>query len=469
MKSYSRSQYTDDRLLSTFDTRLSLDLDNTADLLADLAEIDARKLYVPAAYSSMFDFCVQAKHMSEDVALKRIRIARTAREFPAIFPMLADGRLGLSAVLMLATHLTPVMADGLLTAAAHRTNAQIELLLAERFPKPDVATCVRELAPAAEVTPGPDAPTLQLAVRPVVPSDGLNVAVRTEPLLARRKPVPLSAGKYAVQFTMDEDMHGDLLAVQALLGHVLPSGDVAEVFRRSLHELRKSLEKQKFAMCDRPRQQRGVAKGRHIPAAVKRAVRERDGDQCTFVSDKGRRCESPTRLELDHIEPIARGGESTVGNLRLRCRVHNQFEAECMFGPEFMSGKREQARGSAAQAKANAAAKASAEAKAQAAAGAKAIAEAKAQAAAEAASQKEGARPFGWTIKGGVRGVAYEGSRAQAEARDWSRPSSASQGGRVMDGPTERSPHTQPLALPDVQRQPHRQETPQRKNRGASG
>ena len=399
MKSYSRSQFTDDRLLSTFDTRLSLDLDNTADLLGDLAEIDDRKLYVPAAYGSMRDFCVRAKRMSEDVASKRIHAARTAREFPAIFPMLVDSRLSLSAVLMLATHLTPLTADGLLLAAANKTNAQIELLLAEHCPKPDVATSVQMITTAAEATAGPDAPTLQQAVRPVVPSDGPNVPVQMGPLSKRRKPLPLSAGKYAVQFTMDEEMYEDLLAVQALLGHVLPSGDVAEVFRRVLQDQRKALEKRKFAKCDRPRAQKGAAKGRHIPTAVKRAVSERDGGQCTFVSDKGRRCESRTRLELDHIEPIARGGESTTDNLRLRCRVHNQFEAECTFSPEFMAGKREQA----ARAKANAEAKASAEAEARAEEQAQAIAnarahaeakaqanaEAKAQAAAEAASQKE--------------------------------------------------------------------------------
>src|SRR5258706_6617950 len=100
MKGYSRSQLTDDGLLSTLDNHLSLDLDNTADLLADLAEVDARRLYVPAAYGSMFDFCVHAKHMSEDVAFKRIRVARMARQFPAIFHMLADGRLSLSAVVL---------------------------------------------------------------------------------------------------------------------------------------------------------------------------------------------------------------------------------------------------------------------------------------------------------------------------------------------------------------------------------
>ena len=77
------------------------------------------------------------------------------------------------------------------------------------------------------------------------------------------------------------------------------------------------------------------------PANVRRAVRERDQDQCTFVSQSGHRCASRKFIEFDHIEPIARGGPSTVENLRLRCRAHNHFEAERMFGDGFMHQKRE--------------------------------------------------------------------------------------------------------------------------------
>ena len=362
-------------------------------MLADLGEVEERKLYVPAAYPSMHLYCVHELHMSEETAWKRLRAARAARQFPAIFPALADGRVHLTAVVLLAPHLTADTADELLAAATHRSKSEIERLLAERSPKPDVATSLRPIAPAG-ATDEPalrslDATEFPLSPGTVVPSIGPNGAMQMEPLPARTRLHPLSPGKYAVEFTLDESMYEDLLAVQALLGHVLPSGDVKEVFRRVLQDQRKALEKQKFAKCDRPRAQRGVAKGRHIPAAVKRAVSERDGDQCTFVSEKGKRCESRTRLELDHIEPIARGGESTTDNLRLRCRAHNQYAAECTFGAEFMRGKREQAREWAARAMANAAAKASAEARAHAEAQAQANAKTKAQAAADAASQKE--------------------------------------------------------------------------------
>jgi hypothetical protein len=62
------------------------------------------------------------------------------------------------------------------------------------------------------------------------------------------------------------------------------------------------------------------------------------------VSENGRRCDSCTRLEFDHVNPVATGGRATVGGIRLRCRAHNQHAAECAFGSEFMRGKRQEAR-----------------------------------------------------------------------------------------------------------------------------
>jgi hypothetical protein len=91
----------------------------------------------------------------------------------------------------------------------------------------------------------------------------------------------------------------------------------------------------------RPQQKsRPTRSERHIPAHVKRAVYARDGGRCTFVSESGQRCPSRDRLELDHVDPVARGGRATVDNIRLRCRGHNQFTAERAFGAEFMRRKR---------------------------------------------------------------------------------------------------------------------------------
>jgi hypothetical protein len=357
MTSYSLSHLADRTLLHELADSVSRDRTTTARMLAQIAEVDERKLYLPAGYSSMFLYCLKELHMSEDVAYKRIRAARAARQFPGIFLALAEGRLHIAAVVLLTPHLTPETADELLAGAEHKSKAEIELLLARRFPQPDVPTLLRAIPPATTFEPPAarpaETPALQLAPGPVVPSGEPNSPVQMvtpeEPSPPRVKPAPLSPGRFALQVTVDQETHDQLRYAQALLGHAVPSGDVAEVLKRALNSLVRDLEKTKFAKCARSRPQGGPAKGRHIPAVVKRAVLERDGGQCTFVSEKGQRCESRLRLEYDHVEPFARGGRATVSGVRLLCRAHNQHAAECTFGPGFMRGKRQQARDRAGQ------------------------------------------------------------------------------------------------------------------------
>src|SRR5260221_3371034 len=143
MNPYALSHLSDDALLRVLTARVSKDQEPTATLLAHLAEMDHRKLYRPAAYESMYLYCVHELHMSEDTAYKRIQAARAARKFPALFPAVADGKLHLTAVVLLAPHLTAETADRLIAEASHKTKAKIELLLARHFPRPDLPTLMR--------------------------------------------------------------------------------------------------------------------------------------------------------------------------------------------------------------------------------------------------------------------------------------------------------------------------------------
>jgi hypothetical protein len=103
-------------------------------VLAHLAEADARKLYLRAGYDSMYAFCIHELRMYEDTS-ERIRVARTARHFPVIFEAIADGRLDLTGVRLLAHHLTAENVDEVLAAAAHRPQAEVEEWLERRFPE----------------------------------------------------------------------------------------------------------------------------------------------------------------------------------------------------------------------------------------------------------------------------------------------------------------------------------------------
>jgi len=78
----------------------------TACLIAHVAELDARRLYLGQGYSSLFTYCTQALHLSEYAAYGRIETARLVRRLPAILPLLEDGSLSLTTTSLLAPVLT---------------------------------------------------------------------------------------------------------------------------------------------------------------------------------------------------------------------------------------------------------------------------------------------------------------------------------------------------------------------------
>ena len=137
-----------------------------------------------------------------------------------------------------------------------------------------------------------------------------------------------------MQITLDEEMHDDLTCVQDLARREIPDGDPAAIVRRALKLLRADLERKAFAGTSRPRRSKGTKPGsRDIDAAVQRSVWRRDGGQCAFVSPDGRRCPERSYLEFHHEHPYALGGDKTATNISLRCRAHNVYEAERVFGP----------------------------------------------------------------------------------------------------------------------------------------
>jgi 5-methylcytosine-specific restriction endonuclease McrA len=199
-----------------------------------------------------------------------------------------------------------------------------------------------------------------------------------------------SSVRFLLKLSISKGTYEKLRYAQALLSHAVPTGDAAGVFDRALDTLIATLEKRKFGTgtvpgrrsptAARSRQPRTAttpprpettARKRYIPTQVRRAVWERDEGRCTFVGANGHRCEARRFLEFDHIEPVARGGRATVEGMRLRCRTHNRYEAERIFGAAFMDRKLQEARLARAEAR---------EAEARARAGARAQAAARAQA-----------------------------------------------------------------------------------------
>jgi 5-methylcytosine-specific restriction endonuclease McrA len=345
MSSYSRKAVADAVLFTDADCHLTQERGAKVEALADLAEIDARKPYLTAGHPSMYALCVERFRLSEQAAYKRINAGRVARVYPEIFEALAEGRLSLSAVVMLGAKLTRENAPELLSAAENKSLAEIKLLLAQWFPQLDELTSVQPLGMTApgELTPvRGGAEDVQLSSR------------RVESSILRPEVTPTAPERYAVRFCIGQQDLETLEQAKALLSHRIPNGDEGQVFVHALRALVRHLEKHKFGAVDRPRTAptRKSSNPRRISARVRRAVHQRDGGRCTFVGQGGQRCREQRFLEFDHVVPVARGGASTLENLRLRCRAHNQLTAEQAFGAAFMQARRDQAQDAAAKARA---------------------------------------------------------------------------------------------------------------------
>jgi hypothetical protein len=325
----------------------------TTRLVAHLAELDARGLYLGAGKSSLFTYCCDVLGLSADAAYNRVEAARACRLFPRVLEQLVDGSMTVTSVRLLARHLNAENHRELLAAASRRSKREVEELIARCFPKPDTPSSVRKV-PEQMQSPLPVEPTrpvtepaqavsapasLMVAPAPVAPE-----TVRLRPTASTHRPAvkPLAADRYEIRFTAGPATRDKLKVAQDLLRHAIPSGDVAAIFDRALSELIEAHSRRKMAVVRRPAKVRAVPEGarpdaentRHVAAEVKRVVWVRDGGRCAFVGASGHRCSERAFLEYHHVVPHAVGGPPTIANIQLRCRAHNGYEADVFFGTD---------------------------------------------------------------------------------------------------------------------------------------
>lgn len=189
---------------------------------------------------------------------------------------------------------------------------------------------------------------------------------------------PLAPSRYHLHVTMDAEAHAALRKLQDLLHPEVPNGDPALIVGRALTLLLRHVERRKFAAkaaggaagrnvtplsANAEREASPDASpttgtvnppsdaasralcapttgARYIPAAIRRTVWERDEGRCTFVGPGGR-CPERGGLEFHHREPLGRGGPTTVDNVAIFCRSHNQWQADLDYGEAQMEALRD--------------------------------------------------------------------------------------------------------------------------------
>ena len=176
-----------------------------------------------SANHSLNKYCEERLGYPEDGAFKRARVAKLALQFPRAVDELRSGEIHLTGLLQLAPHLTGDNADALFTEARGKPRREIALILARRFPRPDVPPRIQTLGASPSgngagahpgIPSGPSTPNFRSGAEPF----------RLE---------PLSAERYRIEFSASAEFRGKLEQARELLSHSVPSGDIAVVLARA--------------------------------------------------------------------------------------------------------------------------------------------------------------------------------------------------------------------------------------------
>ena len=334
----------DQELLDGVFAAVTREFEDVALVVAHIAEMDVRKLFPGEGCSSLKAYCMEVLHLTEDQAYSRIAVARTAQKFPVVLDMLADGLVHLTAVDRLGPSLTEENHLSILAEATHKSMAEVEEIVARLRPKPAVPSSIYKVGCDPEHGNEDDMFEDNGQSAP-------NEEVREEHVPAPRprksRISPLGPGSHDVHFTADDELMYALRELQELLSHQVPSSDPAIIIKHSLLRTLKDVKKERFGTGKRRKKAEATGKrpkdvaveatkdgtqSRYIPKEIQKEVWERDGGRCAFRSERGKWCTARRFLEFHHIIPFAWRGPTTVNNLELRCRTHNGYEGELLFG-----------------------------------------------------------------------------------------------------------------------------------------
>jgi 5-methylcytosine-specific restriction endonuclease McrA len=330
-----------------------------ADFLLALADFDRKKLWRELGHTSLFYYLHRELRLSKGAAQNRKTAAELIQAFPEVEAALRAGELCLSTVNELARVLTPENCTEVLPRffGLSRREAEavaVSLRPAEVMPTRDVITAIGPPAPALRAATAhaalpvasPEPPPLRVhpdEPRPVHLDEPTPMAVAVPVPQPPPPPPPpresvelLDAEVARVHVTVSRRFLEKLEAAKDALGHACPGGSAAEILERGL-DLVLVQHAKRQGLVEKPRKDRRASRRRDtIPAEVKRDVWRRAGGQCEWRFASGERCGCRRRLEYDHLQPLALGGESTVDNVRVACRPHNLLSARRVFGDAVM-------------------------------------------------------------------------------------------------------------------------------------
>jgi len=324
------SALSDLQLLNEIQLLVAQERKLTIDVLRHLKEIERRMLHLKRGYSSLFEYAVKELHYSEAAAARRVSAMRLLKECPEISKAIEEGTLNLSSVSAVQTFLKREEQE---KGKVYTSDEKRDLL--ESMKNLSKRECEKTLASLSPESVIPkerkrELTETQTELRIVLNEKQLAKLEKLKELLAHRN--------------RDGSMAGLLeLMSDVVLERVDPEMKEARAQKRAEKLTRSAAPKEttppaeESAPQGEAQAQKGSSRREAIPASVQRKVWIRDRSRCTYLDAvAGKRCECRTYLQIDHVVPVALGGNSEVDNLRLLCAQHNKLEAVRVLGRHTM-------------------------------------------------------------------------------------------------------------------------------------
>ncbi|MBS1971239.1 MAG: HNH endonuclease [Bdellovibrionales bacterium] len=304
----------DKNLLAQIDLLASEHRKNSVLLLRHLREVEVRRLFVDLGFSSMHKYCVQKLKFSEGETQRRLTSARLLTELPEIENKLESGALNVTNLSKIQSFLR------LEKAASHPLTKEQKLEMISELTDKSTREVEKELVgrshqPAllTENFHGPQASSL---LGEEFQKFEVNLSKEHQELLAEFRNL------YAHE--LKDSSNGSVLVF--LL-------EKAVQYKKKKLGLLETTPKDKTNAAPPPSAPKVVAQRKYIKVSIKKAIWQRAEACCEYQDPQSqKRCRSKQALELDHINPVALGGNDDLGNLQLLCRAHNSRRAVKTFG-----------------------------------------------------------------------------------------------------------------------------------------
>ncbi|XGC81115.1 HNH endonuclease [Bdellovibrio bacteriovorus] len=277
-------------------------------ILEHIREIDARKLYLEKAYSSIYEYLTKELGYSGSAAMRRLEAARLLREVPTVATRIQEGTLNLSQI-------------GELSRAIKEkekiSGSRVSSLHKQELVAVVVGKTTQETQQA--LSQALDLPLKEYDIQKVQKDESVRIEV-----------------------TLSKEQYEKLMSCKDLAAHLLlqegGSTSIAEVIEFLADQyldkkIRKSTQAKPLNKEDENHSKPAmittdavVAENKSVTPKTRRLIIERD-KCCQYVDKKtGKTCLSTFALQVDHRIPRWANGDNSLKNLQVLCGNHNRYK-----------------------------------------------------------------------------------------------------------------------------------------------